>query len=160
MKKLILLAVVCIPMALMAQTRTGTTSNPRAQGSTLGFEPTLVVEVSVKTVGGRTTAKVLLGTDPETKFSKDKYMTMSIESLQREAFASTTDAINALTQIGFEVKGSYLLGPNESRIILTKRGIEGKKMKKGDNPDAEKKGAGNGGVEIGTGKTSKSKKKK
>lgn len=130
MKKLMITALLCLPMALMAQTPAGTAPATQSQGIPAAMgEPTLCVEMVVTDRGGRVGVVIEMGTAPEITWSNDKFVMGKLKMLTTSRFTNTVDALNALTQLGFTVQSSYVVGVGQAattHVILTRIGRAGR----------------------------------
>ena len=138
MKKWMFTAVLCLPLALMAQNRGGATPpNSRSANKTAatiagGGQKNLCAEVLITDRGGMTSVVIDFGAAPEITYANDKMVKSNVKALQASRFTNPVDALNALTQLGFDVAGSYQTGvgnSNTTHIILTKPGAMGQPAK-------------------------------
>lgn len=122
-------ALLCLPLALMAQTPTGT---PPAQSPAVlaaQGEATLCVEMIVTDRGGRVGVVIDMGTAPEVVWANDKFVIAKLKELTTSRFTNTVDALNALTQLGFTVQSSYTVGQGQAaatHVVLTRAGRAGR----------------------------------
>lgn len=123
-----MLAMLCLPMAMMAQNRGGATPPSKDGQRGAAVESSLTCEVIVQQRGSVTAVTIDLGSAPEITFANDKHVMSASKSLTSSRFTNVVDALNMLTQLGFEVEGSYVVGEgagSATHIILCKEGRAG-----------------------------------
>ena len=126
--------MLCLPLALMAQNRSGMTppsGRTAAKTGTAipgGGEKTVCAEVLISDRGGMTSVVIDFGAAPEITYANDKMVKSNVKALKAARFTNPVDALNALTQLGFAVQGSYQVGTGNggvTHIILSKPGKVG-----------------------------------
>lgn len=107
-----------------------------------GGEKNLCAEVLITNRGGMTSVVIDFGAAPDITFANDKIVKSKVKALKASRFTNPVDALNALTQLGFDVAGSYQTGVGNSittHIIMTKPGAMGQPAK---SDSADPAGAG------------------
>ena len=125
MKRLILIALVCAPMMMMAQDRDGGATKPGAQNGTeldLTANRYVYAEIVMTAGAGVTSARIEFGNNYK-EILADKSAVVKMEALKAKRYTSAIDALNAMNSAGFKVVSSFTLDTRqgtEAHLIMEK----------------------------------------
>lgn len=125
MKRLILIALVCAPMMMLAQDREGGAVKPGAKNGTeidVKSNRYIYAEIVVTSGTGVSSSRINFGDNFKTLLA-DKNDIVQMEALKAKRYPSSIDALNAMNSEGFKVVSSYTTDSRqgtEAHIIMEK----------------------------------------
>ncbi len=121
MKRILIIAILCLPISLLAQTK-GAPTKPQVAGTDYSQNTMMYADIIVSMNQDRATVRLSFG-DNYRDMNLSKAEIVKIENIKSMRFGNSVDALNSLNSLGFRYSGSYTVDTrngSESHIIVEK----------------------------------------